>query len=1049
MKKITILFVLLFSVLLNAQVGVNTTNPDPSSMLDITATNKGVLVPRVSLTNVTTTMLDGTNTAATGLLIWNTNAATVGGNGIGFYFFNGTQWIPITQTITGNTLDQSYDQGGAGVGKNIEATDGAVRINGDDGFLVTGTYGSGNTIDTEITGTGTRMFFNPRKAAFRAGYIVGNQWNNIGIGNFSTAFGSSTIASANISTAFGFNSVASGLISTAFGDSTNASGVNSTAFGASTNASGENSTAFGMITRAIGDDSTAFGRASEASGERSTAFGFGSDASGSTSTAFGDSTMASGSRSTAFGFFSDATGDSASTAFGHFASASGSSSTAFGYYTSAIGEQSTAFGNNTTSFGVNSTAFGNETMASGLNSTAFGNSTTASGVNSTAFGENSNATGNYSTSFGYATDATGENSTSFGFGTNATGNYSTAFGYFNDARSFGETVFGIGATFYTPSTNGASSFGTANMSDRLFVIGNGVDINNNNIFDSNERRNALVMLKNGNTGLGWSTPEERLHVQGSIRMVDGNQAAGRVLKSDANGTASWQIDNDNQTIDVFSLTGTTLNLSLQNDGVATQSVNLAALNTDNQTIDVFSLTGTTLNLSLSNDGVATQTVNLTSLANDWKLTGNTGTNPTFNFLGTTDNQDVSIRTNNTEKVRITAKGQIETTQLQSVWIGSSAGENATGTRNVFVGNSSGLSTSTGSDNTAIGGLTLLSNTTGFDNTAIGLASLYSLSSGDGNTAIGEQTLENFTTGSYNTFVGHLAGENYPSGLRNTIMGFQAGQNASGDGNVFIGSNAGRNSTAGNRLFIENNGADENNALIYGEFDNDILRTNSEFQVRQNSSGTLSHVLLREEGANDGARIKFTNAAEADNEWVLYGRADNTVADSRFHIYHNGTGDIVRITGNGLVGIMRTPTTNALEVNGTASKTTAGGFVANSDSRLKKDIATISPNEALEKILQLRGVTYYWNDDKTGTVRPENLQIGFIAQEIAEIFPEKVTEDNLGFLQTAYGDYDPIVFQAIKALNDKIEKLENENSALKSALEKVNALEAKLEQMNIK
>jgi hypothetical protein len=147
--------------------------------------------------------------------------------------------------------------------------------------------------------------------------------------------------------------------------------------------------------------------------------------------------------------------------------------------------------------------------------------------------------------------------------------------------------------------------------------------------------------------------------------------------------------------------------------------------------------------------------------------------------------------------------------------------------------------------------------------------------------------------------------------------------------------------------------------------------------------------------------------------------------------------------------MRTPTTNALEVNGNASKTVAGGFLANSDSRLKKDIATISPNEALDKILKLRGVTYHWNDDKTGTTRPENLQIGFIAQEIAEVFPDKVTEDNLGYLQTAYGDYDPIVFQAIKALNDKIENLEKENAALKSIVEKVNALEAKLEQMNIK
>ncbi|MCF8258947.1 MAG: hypothetical protein K9J06_15435, partial [Flavobacteriales bacterium] len=42
----------------------------------------------------------------------------------------------------------------------------------------------------------------------------------------------------------------------------------------------------------------------------------------------------------------------------------------------------------------------------------------------------------------------------------------------------------------------------------------------------------------GNVGIG-ATPAEKLHVAGKIRMVDGNQAAGRVLVSDANGTGTW------------------------------------------------------------------------------------------------------------------------------------------------------------------------------------------------------------------------------------------------------------------------------------------------------------------------------------------------------------------------------------------------------------------------------------------------------------------------------------------------------------------------------
>ena len=45
----------------------------------------------------------------------------------------------------------------------------------------------------------------------------------------------------------------------------------------------------------------------------------------------------------------------------------------------------------------------------------------------------------------------------------------------------------------------------------------------------------------GNVGIGTSgSPTAKLHVNGTVRITDGNQAAGRVLTSDANGNASWQ-----------------------------------------------------------------------------------------------------------------------------------------------------------------------------------------------------------------------------------------------------------------------------------------------------------------------------------------------------------------------------------------------------------------------------------------------------------------------------------------------------------------------------
>lgn len=82
--------------MLNAQVGINTTTPDPSSMLDVTSTDKGFLVPRM-----TDAQRIAIPTPATGLLVYQTNATQ------GFYYFNGTIWVYLDPktgwALTGNS----------------------------------------------------------------------------------------------------------------------------------------------------------------------------------------------------------------------------------------------------------------------------------------------------------------------------------------------------------------------------------------------------------------------------------------------------------------------------------------------------------------------------------------------------------------------------------------------------------------------------------------------------------------------------------------------------------------------------------------------------------------------------------------------------------------------------------------------------------------------------------------------------------------------------------------------------------------------------------
>jgi hypothetical protein len=76
----------------SGNVGIGTSSPSESALLDLTSTSKGLLPPRVALTTKS-----GTTTIAsptTGLIVYNTASAGTGGDAVtpGYYFFNGTIW---------------------------------------------------------------------------------------------------------------------------------------------------------------------------------------------------------------------------------------------------------------------------------------------------------------------------------------------------------------------------------------------------------------------------------------------------------------------------------------------------------------------------------------------------------------------------------------------------------------------------------------------------------------------------------------------------------------------------------------------------------------------------------------------------------------------------------------------------------------------------------------------------------------------------------------------------------------------------------------------
>ena len=94
-NSLFIIILVLFSVSLNAQTGIGTTTPNASAKLEVYATNKGFLPPRVSLTG--STDVSTIASPATGLLIYNTATAGSTPNNVspGYYYYNGTSWIQI------------------------------------------------------------------------------------------------------------------------------------------------------------------------------------------------------------------------------------------------------------------------------------------------------------------------------------------------------------------------------------------------------------------------------------------------------------------------------------------------------------------------------------------------------------------------------------------------------------------------------------------------------------------------------------------------------------------------------------------------------------------------------------------------------------------------------------------------------------------------------------------------------------------------------------------------------------------------------------------
>jgi hypothetical protein len=390
------------------------------------------------------------------------------------------------------------------------------------------------------------------------------------------------------------------------------------------------------------------------------------------------------------------------------------------------------------------------------------------------------------------------------------------------------------------------------------------------------------------------------------------------------------------------------------------------------------------------------------------LTGNAVTTPANNFIGTTDNQPLTFKINNT-------------------WAGQISNLNA------FYGRNAGEANTTGTGNTGVGYKSLETTTTGYTNTAIGTISMQSNTSGYNNTAVGGLALAANTTGYLNTASGAYSLQNNTIGYRNTANGYGA-------------------------LNANDNGSDNTASGMYALYYNSTGSHNTAhgfYSLYSNVSGSYNTAVGEAALQNSGGSSSY-NTAVGCNTLLNNGGSNMTVLGYNADVANGTVTSNATAIGNGaVVGVNNRIRLGNVLVTSVESW---GSFNSLSDARFKKNIR--ENVKGLEFILKLRPVTYTIDSKKyvefETAQMPESQRIkrledfekenknkpiirtGFLAQEVVTAakqigfdFDGISIPDNEA-AQTyslAYGNFTVPLVKAVQEQQKIIEELKSKNDAL--------------------
>lgn len=237
MKTIlSFLVILLFSCQLHAQnnIGIGTSTPHTSAMLDVSSTSKGILLPRM-----TEQQRLAIEAPATGLMVYQTDVQA------GFWVNKGTPELPGWISIN----DQQ---------SNVFSRTGNIVRNtvyqSDTRFI----FGANSYPAGALNPYQNLMYFAKYNGSFRVGGLDENSyaWHFENLGEYSFAANFNNLAKGVGSTALGGGTEAIGAWSTAMGHRTKATGGHTTSMGDNTVANSFASTSIGMYNIISGSPGT-------------------------------------------------------------------------------------------------------------------------------------------------------------------------------------------------------------------------------------------------------------------------------------------------------------------------------------------------------------------------------------------------------------------------------------------------------------------------------------------------------------------------------------------------------------------------------------------------------------------------------------------------------------------------------------------------------------------------------------------------------------------------------------------------------------------------